>query len=805
VRPRGDRLAFGAPGIDPRWQHGDKVGVGTAYAGDSRLWYTLWRGIVTEVYYPIVDHPQLRDLQLLLTDGKSYFHEERRHLTPEVSLLDPIAPAYRVVSTPPEGGYHLEKEVFSNPHLPALVERHRLFTAPGVAAPTAYVLAAPHLGVGGAHNTAYVLETAGRQLLVAERNDVVLALGASRPFVRLSVGFVGASDGWTDLSQHRALTWEFDRAPDGNVALVGELPMFPPEGVTVALGFGRNVAAAVTAVLQTLGARYDELKARFLEQWSRSARHLPEFLGRAADGGALARASHTTILVHEDKTYPGAFPASLSIPWGNVRNDADRGGYHLVWTRDLCQAATGLLAVGARESPLRTLIYLAASQGDDGGFPQNFWLSGQPYWAGVQLDEVSFPVLLAGHLRRAGALAEFDPYPMVRGAARYLLTAGPATGQERWEECAGYSPSTLAAHIAALLTAGSFARERGEPDSARYLEEHADFLEGHLERWTVTHRGELVPGRPRHFVRILPRDPFDPNAPEDLESAELVLRNRPEGEPDRFPARNVVDAGFLELVRYGVRRADDPVVRDSIAVVDAVLKVETPSGPCWHRYNHDGYGQAADGGPFTGTGVGRAWPLLTGERGHYEIAAGRSAAPYLRTLERLASSTGLLTEQVWDKPDRPEEHLYLGRPTGAAMPLLWAHAEYLKLLRSAVDGKVFDRVPEAVARYASSASRRPGREVWSARRRPATVAPGESLRLQFDGACRVRWWYDGSAPVEVDATPVEIGICFLDLPEPAARPARLRFTLTGPGAPAPAGTEYGVDFLSSNGPASTPA
>ena len=160
-----------------------------------------------------------------------------------------------------------------------------------------------------------------------------------------------------------------------------------------------------------------------------------------------------------------------------------------------------------------------------------------------------------------------------------------------------------------------------------------------------------------------------------------------------------MDAGFLELVRYGIRKAGDPLIEDSLRVVDSVLKVETPYGPCWRRYNHDGYGQRADGGPYQGSGKGRAWPLLTGERGHYELAAGRDPTPYLRALERFASCSGLLPEQIWDEPDRPNQHLFFGKPTGSATPLLWAHAEYIKLLRSAADGKIFDLIPVVAERY----------------------------------------------------------------------------------------------------------
>ena len=93
--------------------------------------------------------------------------------------------------------------------------------------------------------------------------------------------------------------------------------------------------------------------------------------------------------------------ASLSIPWGNARNDL--GGYHLVWTRDLVKSAGALVALGAHGSARRALAYLVATQEPDGHWVQNQWVDGVGYWDGVQLDEAAYPILLAGALRRAGA------------------------------------------------------------------------------------------------------------------------------------------------------------------------------------------------------------------------------------------------------------------------------------------------------------------------------------------------------------------------------------------------------------------
>jgi glucoamylase len=783
VEPRGNRVAFGGPGMEPRWSHSNKDGVGTAYSADSRLWYTLWRGIVTEVYFPRIDRPQVRDLQFLLTDGETFFHEEKRQLRSVTKRPTDHALGYRVTSHDPEGRYRIHKSVIGDPHLPCLLVNTRLEVRhPGLEGRLRlFALAAPHLDAGGWGNNATVYDVLGQPVLVAERSGVALALASSLPFVRSSVGYVGVSDGWTDLSTHRTLSWEFDRAPNGNVALTGEIPVRGQTEFTLGLALGESVPAAITAVFQSLSTPFEVHQRRFVEQWNRPAMHeLP--LGKVShDRGRLYRASRSILLAHEDKEYAGAFIASLSIPWGASKSDTDSGGYHLVWTRDLVQAATALLASGSREAPLRALVYLATRQRPDGGFPQNFWLDGQPYWQGLQLDEVALPILLAHQLNAVHALEAFDPQPMGRRAVRFLIQHGPVTAEDRWEELGGYSPSTLASSIAALTIVGDFAERRGHGSTARFIREYADFLESHIEPWTVTTRGTLVPGIPRHYVRIRPASVDDPEPNEGPDLGSVRLPNLAPGTPDVFPASEIVDSGFLSLVRYGIRRPDDPLITDSVKVVDEVLRVNTPFGPVWRRYNHDGYGQRDDGGPYARWGVGRAWPLLTGERGHYELALGRDPGPYLRAMERFATSTGLLTEQVWDAEDRPSLHLELGRPTEAAMPLVWAHAEYVTLLRSAADGKVFDRVPELAERYGSGRVRRPPLEVWKFNRRPRSVDPAATLRVIADQPFRLHVTDDDwRTSRDLDSAESGLGLHFVDLAPLGGAGRRWTFTFYWP-------------------------
>jgi glucoamylase len=782
-QPRGDRIAFGAPGMTPRWSHSNKDGIGTAYSADSRLWFTLWRGAVTETYFPTIDRPQLRDMQFLFTDGKTFFHEERRHLKSTTERPNDHALGYRVESDAPDRRYRVHKTFIGDPHLPTLLEHVRVETRGERLSDELrmFVLAAPHLDVGGWGNNAMVIDVLDQPILIAQKNNVALALGCTVPFLRASVGYVGRSDGWTDVSQNLRMAYEFDQAPNGNVALTGEIPVQRSKEFTLGLAFGETIPAAITALFQSLRTPFDLHYRRFLEQWSRTVQHQLPLAGTHGDGGRLYRASRAILFAHEDKVYPGAFIASLSIPWGARKGDEDRGGYHLVWTRDLYHTANALAASGSTDSPLRALVYLATRQRKDGGLPQNFWVDGTPYWEGVQLDEVAFPVLLARRLRGGDVLGDHHARPLAMHSVKFLIEHCPVTQQDRWEEVSGYSPATLAVCIAALTAAATYAHDRDLGPTAQFVQEFADFLESHVERWTVTDSGTLVPGIARHYVRIRPASVDDVHPNEGPDMGTVRLPNLEPGTPNEFPACEIVDGGFLDLVRFGIRSPDDPVIVDSVRVIDEVLKVETPVGPVWRRYNHDGYGERQDGSAFIQWGRGRAWPLLTGERGLYELAAGRDPLPYLRTIEKLATPTGLLPEQVWDEADRPELYLHLGGPTESATPLAWAHAEYITLLRSIADGRVFDLVPEVRRRYVEDPAERRAFEVWRFNRQPTTVRAKETLRIICDRAFRLHLSDDDWQTVtDLDSTSTILGLEYVDLLPLETPGRRWRFTFYWP-------------------------
>jgi len=773
---------LGHPGIAPRWTSSAKDGVVTAFSQASRVWATLSHGILNEVYYPTLDKPQIRDLQFLITDGETFVHEEKRDLKREVTCLPEAgntALAYRLVNEDPEGRYRITKEVITDADRSCVLIHTRLdIVDQWKGRLKLYVLMAPHIEGGGRGNSARSMQVAGKHILLAWKTKVCAALGVNHGFIRTSCGYVGYSDGWQELKKHFQISEVFEQVEDGNIAVIGQVDIATHPDFVVALAFGDQRHAAITALFQTLSTPFSLHKKRFIEGWRNQSCHPCDLSHHTGDQGLLYGISHKVLIAHEDKTYGGAFIASASIPWGDAKGDEDLGGYHLVWARDMVQTALALLACGDTENPRESLIYLACSQKDDGSFPQNFWLNGEAYWKGIQLDEVAFPVILAWRLWQAQGLEDFDPLPMVKSAAAFLLRAGPTTQQERWEEAAGYSPSTLAATIAALICAADLIKARDEGAVAHMLEEYADYLERHLEQWTVTTNGRLVPGITRHYIRISPTSITDLRSIAQPNTAMLTLNNQPPNGRYQFCARDIVDGGFLELVRYGIRRADDALIEDSVRVIDAVLKIDTPGGPCWHRYNYDGYGDGPAGEPFRGWGRGGGWPLLTGERGHYELAAGRDPRAYIRAMESFASEGGMLPEQIWAQ-ERPELGIRKGRPAGSAMPLAWAHAEYIKLVRSVSDGRVFDLIAPVAARYlAPSTQNHQARlSYWKPTHQIEGIPYGDTLRIMAPAAFILHWTCDDWLHVIDTASTTEgLGIHTVDLSRLEVD-TMLRFTL----------------------------
>ncbi len=760
--------APGWPGIPARWTSSAKSGVGTAFKATSRVWFTLSHGIFNEIYYPRLDQACVRDMGLIVTDGTDFFSEEKRHCDHKTEYLAPAVPAYKLTNTDQNGRYTITKEILADPQRD-VIWQHTQFTATmgSLNDYHLYVLLAPHLGNRGADNTAWIADYKGVPMLFAQRNDNVLALACSVPWLQRSAGFVGSSDGWQDLSQHKQITWTYDRAENGNVALTGEVDLMADGRFDLTLGFGLTADEAGHRARAALLNGFEAAKQTTLHEWQTWQDSLPTPAKADADEKRLYRISTAVMRTHAGKRFPGGVIASLSIPWGFAKGDDDLGGYHLVWPRDLAETAGGLLAAGAHDDARHILEFLQITQEADGHWPQNMWLDGSPYWGGLQMDETAFPILLVDLARREGTLTDKDReryWLMVYRAAQFVVQHGPVSQQDRWEEDPGYSPFTLAIEIAALLVAADMAEEHDSKDMADYLRQTADTWNASIERWTYVTGTDLAQeaGVAGYYVRIAPPETADAASPTE---GFVPIKNRPPGQ-SLEPAKHIVSPDALALVRFGLRAADDPRIVNTVKVIDALLKTDTPTGPVWHRYNDDGYGEHENGDPFDGTGIGRAWPLLTGERGHYELTANNTqhAQELLEAMGSFANEGGFLPEQVWDADDIPEKELFFGHPAGSAMPLVWAHAEYVKLCRSLADGAVFDMPPQTVKRYVEGKIESPY-TVWRFSHKCRTIPAGQILRVELLETAVVHWSDDNwQTTQETHTRNTGLGLHIADLP-----------------------------------------
>jgi glucoamylase len=760
--------APGHPGIPPRWTSSAKSGVGISLSSESRVWFTLSHGILDEIYYPRLDQACTRDLGLLVSDGVDFFSEEKRQAQSQVETLAEGVPAYHLTNTCQQGRYRIHKTILADPQRDVILQHICFEPLKGSLKDYhLYILLAPHLGNHGGDNTAWVDNYKGLSVLNAQRGEITLSLACSAPWLKRSAGYVGFSDGWQDISDHKEMTWEYTHAENGNVALCAEVDLLACSGeFTLALGFGRTPAESSLRARASLADGFEVACNEYLREWQAWQATLdpPPCCLPVPN---LYRSSAAVLRTHEAKRFPGGLIASLSIPWGFNKGDEDIGGYHLVWPRDLVEVAGGLLAIGACEDAHRVLNYLQNTQEADGHWPQNMWLDGEPYWNGIQMDETAFPILLVDLARRKGALDEpalTHFWPMVRKAAAFLLSNGPVTPQDRWEEDPGYSPFTLAVEIAALLAAADLAELLDEPEAAKLLRQTADLWNERVEDWTYVTGTDLAAqvGVEGYYVRIAPPEVADSSS---AAQGFVPIKNRPPGESSA-PAAHIVSPDALALVRFGLRAADDPRILNTIQVIDVLLRTDLPAGPIWRRYNEDGYGEHEDGSPFDGSGVGRSWPLLTGERAHYELAAGHpdEARCLLAALQAFSNDGGLLPEQIWDGNDLPERELFYGKPSGSAMPLVWAHAEYLKLCRSLADEKVFDMPPQTVNRYQGK-SVTSAYTVWAFNQKIRTFPHRNILRLILPAPARVRWSVDEWATERENKTQDStLNVHVLDLP-----------------------------------------
>ncbi|GAA3460783.1 glycoside hydrolase family 15 protein [Saccharothrix longispora] len=628
--------ALTVPGPPATYAPADKLGFGTARQAASPVWFTLGRTGLTEVFYPDLSTPATRDLKLVV-DGR----EAADPRTEPVGRL-----RFRQVFR--GEGWRASFTWTTDPGRAAVLADVELHADRPV---TAQVVFDPNLSRDGDDDSA------------VDQPDALVARDAS------TASALVAEEGITPRG-----------STTGNVVQTGDLRV---DGVrdrrtTLSLGFGTTPREALGTARSSLAEGFARHARRYDRGWEDHLRSLAR--PRSADR-ALYDASVLVLAATEDKRNPGAFVASPGFPWafGFDRGIAPEfGSYALVWPRDQYQVASALLAAGDRAAADRALDFmLRVQQQPDGHLPQNTRVTGEPYWTNVQQDEQAAPMLLA-HLLGRTDRSTLDG--LVR-AAEFMVSQpdAPFTQQERWENQSGYSPGTIAAEIAGLVCLADLLRRAGDPRAARYLA-IADEWERRVEEWTVTRTGPFS-AKP-YYLRLT----------KDGEPDAGTTYNPGDNHPVEIDQRAAVDPSFLELVRLGVRPHDDPVVRDTVRVVDEQLK----EGRFWHRYNGDGYGERADGGLWNihsdGTRTyGRTWPIFAGERGEYELLAGdhRAARGRLADMATAANAGRMLPEQVWR-----------GRGTTSATPLAWTHAQYVRLAWSIDAGAPVERPAVVACRYA---------------------------------------------------------------------------------------------------------
>ena len=704
-------LAPGAPGLDAHWPSAAKNGFGTSNTPASKVWFTLNNGVMTEVYYPTLDVPNVQTLQLIIVGAA--VETERDDTIHRLEVLDASALTFRQINTAKSGIYTITKTYVTDPGRNTVLI-HIEFASR--AANNVYVYYDPSLNNSGRHDSAW---TEGDALLALD-GDKASALISSSGFaypdewirdtiksadraadLEITNGYLGASDGLTQLKRNwnRSSFRPYQRADDGNVVQVAALKGFQGSTgnsvsrCTLALSFGKTPSDALLNARASLARGFTRIRREYEAGWHEYLKPLRRVKPRYQ---AQFNMAAMVLKGLEDKTYRGAMIASPSVPWGggSNANEPTTSGYHAVWSRDLYQVATAFLAMGDRASANRALDYLfKVQQQPDGSFPQNSRVDGRSIGGGLQLDQVALPLVLAYQLQRTERKLWLKH---LRPAADFIVRKGPVTGQDRWEEKSGFSPSTIAAGIAGLVGAArTAALNRDQSASERYLKKADEWVDG-LERWTATSHGPYAKGS--YFLRITEDDDPNNGARIEINSGGGI-----------YDEREIVDAGFLELVRLGIKPANDPLIVRTLAIVDRLIKVETPGGSSWYRYNHDAYGERLDGGDYDGrTGAGRLWTLLTGERGEYDLARGDLAAARNRldTMMTFANDGMMIPEQVWDRSESPRPELRFGAGTGSATPLAWAMAQFIRLAINIESGRNVETPRIVAARYLKKRERK---------------------------------------------------------------------------------------------------
>jgi len=673
--------APGAPGANATWNESNVQGFADSLGSASKVWYTVGNGELENVFYPQTDTPSTFGLQYIVTDGSSFTDTETANTSHAITLADPsgTSPVWQQVNT--AANFTITKTYIADPSR-SVVLIQTTFDNRGSTPLQLYADYLPQLNNQGMGNTGGTDSASGD--LVSSNGSVSSALAASANFTQTTSGYVGStSDGSAMLAGSHALTSTYSTAPSaGHIVQVAQIPVAATGSTTftLALAFDSSQSAAVSDAAASLATGFSSLEGSFEQGWHSWLAGLNSPPASVTGNAQLQQQYYVSLMevkADEDKTFTGGFVAAPNDPWGTSvsANNAGDHGYHVVWTRDEYQMASALLAAGDATDANAALQYIFAYEEESSGaVKQNTFLNGNTVFGSLQMDEVADPIILAWQL---GATNSAD-WGHIQALANYLVSNGPSTPEERWEEAGGYSPATIAAEIAGLVCAASIAQANGATSQAATYQSTALSWASEVDSLTYTTTGPY--GNGQYFLRITPDG--NPNS-----GASIGIANGGGNHDDR----TVVDPSFLDLVRLGIKPATSADISNSISVVDSQIKVNTPEGPIWHRYDFDGYGETASGGDYTGAGVGNPWPVLTGERGEYDVADGNASAAQsmLATMAGAANSGYQISEQVWGGATGTGGFTF-GQPDNSSTPLMWAMAQYVRLATDISAGKDVD-------------------------------------------------------------------------------------------------------------------
>ena len=519
-------LAPGAPGKDAQWATAGKQGVGTSANLESKVWFTLAQGVMTEVYYPDVTVANVHLLQFVVVDPKTKKVEtEQTDAIHEVKVLRPDSLSFQQINTAKTGAWKITKTYTTDPQRNTVLIDVKF--EPKNKDLNLYVYYDPSLGNSGMGDWAqspavsattekervdfdgkrtYQKEVLNRGIIAqdqtAEDNKIASVVLFSSNISELTNGHYGVSDGLEQLRTFGKIENHYS-VKKGNAVQMAKID--EPLQFTVSIGFDNhdqyNLLGALGNADQSLTKGFAKCLEEYEKGWCDYVKTLRKVEPKYQ---AQFNMAAMQLKAHEDKTIRGANIASLSVPWGggDNANENNIGGYHLIWSRDLYQVATAFMALGDKDAAVRALDFLFnVQQKPDGSFPQNSYLDGKPFWGSLQLDEVAFPLILAYQLGRDDKKTWENH---VKKAADFIVKNGPATPQERWEEEGGYSPSTIAAEIAGLVCAAEIAKKNGDETSANLYLKTADEWQANIEKWTVTTNGKYRRSpllRPHHAER----------------------------------------------------------------------------------------------------------------------------------------------------------------------------------------------------------------------------------------------------------------------------------------------------------------